>query len=56
VAYRLKLPSSSTIHHVLLVSQLKNAVGSKVQMTDTLPIEISKFQVPEKILQTRLVL
>jgi hypothetical protein len=55
VAYMLKLPSSSTIHHVFHASQLKKAMESKVQVIDTLPTEVSRFQVSEKILQRRLV-
>jgi hypothetical protein len=55
VAYMLKLPPTSSIHPVFHVSQLKKAVGSKVQVVDALPAEASVFQVPEQILQRRLV-
>jgi hypothetical protein len=56
VAYRLKLPPTSSIHPVFHVSQLKKAVGSKVQVVDALPAEASVFQVPERVLKRRLVL
>jgi hypothetical protein len=55
VAYRLDLPSTTWIHHVFHVSQLKKAVGSQVQVSPTLPPELTSFPVPEKILRKRLI-
>jgi hypothetical protein len=45
VAYRLKLPLTSSIHLVFHVSQLKKAVGSHTFV----------FQVPERVMQRKLV-
>jgi hypothetical protein len=55
VAYKLDLPATSSVHSVFHVSQMKKAVGSNVQVTDSLPSELTEFQVPEKILQWRLI-
>jgi hypothetical protein len=55
VAYKLDLPASSSVHPVFHVSQLKKAVGSNIQVTPTIPSELTEFQVPEKILKRRLV-
>jgi hypothetical protein len=40
------LPSSSSIHPVFHVSQLKQAVGSNVSVGESLPFELSALQVP----------
>jgi hypothetical protein len=55
VAYRLELPSGSSVHPVFHVSQLKKAVGSSVQVSASLPDDMLELQVPDKILQRRLV-
>jgi hypothetical protein len=50
VAYKLKLPTSVSIHPVFHVSQLKKTVGSQV-VAAALPADFPEFQVPERILQ-----
>lgn len=52
-AYKLQLPSSSAIHPVFHVSQLKKMVG-EAPVTSVLPDDSVQMQVPEKILQRRL--
>jgi hypothetical protein len=54
VAYKLSLPPSS-IHLMFHVSQLKKAIGVQDSVSPLLPSEFSEFQVPEKILQRRMV-
>lgn len=54
VAYRLASPSSSRIHSVIHVSQLKKAIGPNVQVQTTLPSPIDMFLVPARVLQRRL--
>ena len=54
VAYHLDLPSTSRIHPVIHVSQLKKAVGANVQVQPILPSPLDILQVPTRILQRRL--
>ncbi|XP_047043865.1 uncharacterized protein LOC124648086 [Lolium rigidum] len=54
VAYRLDLPSTSRIHPVIHVSQLKKAVGANVQVQAALPSPLDILHVPTRILQRRL--
>ena len=55
VAYKLKLPSTSTIHSVFHVSQLKQAPGKDSPVLPKLPPNGLPLQIPLKILQCRLV-
>jgi hypothetical protein len=55
VAYKLDLPLQSSIHPIFHVSQLKKMVGHIVQVSSTLPDELSALQVPEKILEQRVI-
>jgi hypothetical protein len=52
VAYKLELPSSSTIHPVFHVSQLKASHGTH-PVTNELPDELVQLQVPQAILDRR---
>ncbi|WVZ95213.1 hypothetical protein U9M48_041007, partial [Paspalum notatum var. saurae] len=52
-AYRLKLPSHTTIHPVFHVSQLKPFVSSSSKVLPHLPDDLSLPRVPVRVLQTR---
>jgi hypothetical protein len=54
IAYKLELPLAYAIHPIFHVSQLKKVVGSKIQITPW-PQQFSEHQIPEKILQRRLI-
>jgi len=53
VAYRLNLPTSSRIHPVIHVSQLKKAVGVNIQVYKQLPSPLDILQIPVRVLQRR---
>lgn len=52
VAYHLDLPSTTAIHPVFHVSLLKYSPGPQA-MSQSLPSELSEYQVPERLLQWR---
>lgn len=53
VAYKLELPSSSSVHLVFHVSQLKQALAPATEVAQ-LPANLDGFQVPEQVLQRRM--
>lgn len=53
VADKLELPSTSAIHPVFHVSQLKKVVATSVDIAQ-LPVDLDGLQFPEKILQRRM--
>ena len=53
VAYKLGLPSTSNIHPMFHVSQLKQVVGPSVEVAQ-LPVDLEGLHVPERVLQRRL--
>lgn len=55
MAYRLQLPSTSSIHPVIHVSQLKKAVGHNQVLVPSLPNDLRPVQVPIRVLQRRMI-
>ena len=55
MAYKLKLPPTSTIRLVFHVSQLKKAPGADQFVSPTLPSMDSTLQIPARILQRRMI-
>jgi hypothetical protein len=53
VAYKIELPSSSSIHNVFHVSQLKASHGNE-QVSPNLPSALTELQVPLRILDHRI--
>lgn len=54
MAYKLKLPESSSVHPVFHVSLLKRAVGPPSPLPVVLSTNLSDVQVPELVLDRRL--
>jgi hypothetical protein len=54
VAYKLDLLPTSSLHLVFHVSQLKKVVPA-AKISASLPLELSEFQAPEKLLQRQAV-
>ncbi|WVZ69878.1 LOW QUALITY PROTEIN: hypothetical protein U9M48_018599 [Paspalum notatum var. saurae] len=54
VAYTLKLPANCSIHPTFHVSQLKKAIGNHQLVALGLPDQISEYQIPVKVLKTRI--
>ena len=50
VAYKLELPSPTSIHPVFYVSQLKQAILPGTLVTPSLPADIELHRIPEEIL------
>src|SRR5688572_14035148 len=55
VAYKHQLPTSSSIHLIFHVSQLKSVVGQKHTVVPSLPTDIDGLQVHVQVLARRLI-
>jgi hypothetical protein len=55
VAYRLNIPDSSSVHPVFHASLVKKMVSSEHKVCPALPNSTALYQVPEAVMQTRLV-
>jgi hypothetical protein len=55
VAYKLDLPATSQIYLVFHVSQLNQALSAETKVMPSLPSDCAALQVPEKVLQRRVV-
>jgi hypothetical protein len=55
VAYRLHLPTSSSVHPVVHVSQLCLAASFKGPVSSQFPSDVSQFRIPQQVLGTRMV-
>jgi hypothetical protein len=55
IAYKLPLPATSKIRPVVHVSRLKHAMGTRCVALPSLPSDSYQFNVPEQILQRRVV-
>jgi hypothetical protein len=55
IAYQLQLPSTSAIHHVVHVLELKPATCFKGMVVSKLPANESMYRIPMQVLETRMI-